>query len=121
MGRWRVRTSAVLYAIMRIVVGFLFACHGAQKLFGVFGAHSRASETLLLAGHGARTRRVLAHREHGRARRALLFCVPLHCIARIWCVEHRRAGKNDAAHHLRRTVTHRGRPFEVAYRRSQMM
>ena len=24
-----------LYAVMRIVVGFLFACHGAQKLFGV--------------------------------------------------------------------------------------
>ncbi|PYY01521.1 MAG: DoxX family protein, partial [Acidobacteria bacterium] len=22
---------------MRIVVGFLFACHGAQKLFGVLG------------------------------------------------------------------------------------
>jgi putative oxidoreductase len=29
--------SAYLYAIMRIVVGFLFACHGAQKLFGVLG------------------------------------------------------------------------------------
>jgi putative oxidoreductase len=26
-----------LYAVMRIVVGFLFACHGAQKLFGVLG------------------------------------------------------------------------------------
>ena len=26
-----------LYAAMRIVVGFLFACHGAQKLFGVLG------------------------------------------------------------------------------------
>ena len=29
--------SAYLYAVMRIVVGFLFACHGAQKLFGMFG------------------------------------------------------------------------------------
>lgn len=29
--------AALLYAIMRIVVGLLFACHGAQKLFGVFG------------------------------------------------------------------------------------
>jgi putative oxidoreductase len=29
--------SLYLYAIMRIVVGFLFACHGAQKLFGVLG------------------------------------------------------------------------------------
>jgi putative oxidoreductase len=27
--------SAQLYALFRIVVGFLFACHGAQKLFGV--------------------------------------------------------------------------------------
>jgi putative oxidoreductase len=25
------------YALMRIVVGLLFACHGAQKLFGLFG------------------------------------------------------------------------------------
>lgn len=26
------------FAAFRIVVGFLFACHGAQKLFGVLGA-----------------------------------------------------------------------------------
>jgi putative oxidoreductase len=29
--------SPYLYALMRIVVGLLFACHGAQKLFGVLG------------------------------------------------------------------------------------
>jgi putative oxidoreductase len=29
--------SPYFYAVMRIVVGFLFACHGAQKLFGVLG------------------------------------------------------------------------------------
>ncbi len=29
--------SQYLYAIMRIVVGLLFACNGARKLFGVFG------------------------------------------------------------------------------------
>lgn len=26
-----------IYAVFRIVVGFLFACHGAQKIFGLFG------------------------------------------------------------------------------------
>jgi putative oxidoreductase len=26
--------------VTRIVVAFLFACHGAQKLFGAFGGHS---------------------------------------------------------------------------------
>ena len=33
------RFSPQLYALMRIVVGLLFACHGAQKLFGVLGGH----------------------------------------------------------------------------------
>jgi len=31
------RFSPQLYALMRILVGLLFACHGAQKLFGLFG------------------------------------------------------------------------------------
>jgi putative oxidoreductase len=31
------RFGPQLYAIMRIVAGLLFACHGAQKLFGMFG------------------------------------------------------------------------------------
>jgi putative oxidoreductase len=29
-----------MYAAVRIVVGFLFACHGAQKLFGVLGSQA---------------------------------------------------------------------------------
>jgi putative oxidoreductase len=28
------------YAILRVIVGCLFACHGAQKLFGVLGGQS---------------------------------------------------------------------------------
>jgi putative oxidoreductase len=36
--------SPYLYAVMRIVVGFLFACHGAQKLFGVLGGSGPSGE-----------------------------------------------------------------------------
>lgn len=31
------RYSVLAYSLMRIVAGALFACHGAQKLFGVLG------------------------------------------------------------------------------------
>lgn len=43
-------TGFVPYAffILRIVVGFLFACHGAQKLFGVLGGHSMVHVPLML-------------------------------------------------------------------------
>jgi putative oxidoreductase len=37
-----------LYAIMRIVVGFLFTCHGAQKLFGVLGGFGPSGEAVAL-------------------------------------------------------------------------
>lgn len=33
LGRW----SDTIYGIMRIMVGLMFAQHGAQKLFGLFG------------------------------------------------------------------------------------
>ena len=35
-------------ALTRIVLGFLFACHGAQKLFGEFGGHPMLHNPLLL-------------------------------------------------------------------------
>jgi len=39
------------YSLLRIVMGFLFACHGAQKLFGVLGGHSMVHDPkMLVAG-----------------------------------------------------------------------
>ena len=32
------------YAIARIIIGALFACHGAQKLFGVLGGHAELND-----------------------------------------------------------------------------
>lgn len=49
MDRWLGKDSEVLYAVMRVVVGLLFACHGAQKLFGVLGGQSQLSNPMLVA------------------------------------------------------------------------
>ncbi len=37
------------YAALRVVAGFLFLCHGAQKLFGAFGGPSMLHVPLMLA------------------------------------------------------------------------
>jgi putative oxidoreductase len=37
------------FAALRIVSGFLFLCHGAQKLFGAFGGHAVLHVPLMLA------------------------------------------------------------------------
>ena len=42
--------SEGLYALMRFVVGGLFACHGAQKLFGVLGGAGHPHGKFLVAG-----------------------------------------------------------------------
>ncbi len=43
------RHSDTLYSLMRVVAGFLFACHGAQKLFGVLGGPAMRHVPLMLA------------------------------------------------------------------------
>jgi putative oxidoreductase len=48
MEHWMGKHSEALYALMRLVVGLLFACHGAQKLFGAFGGHVMTSNPLML-------------------------------------------------------------------------
>jgi putative oxidoreductase len=50
MERWLGKYSSFFYALMRIVAGALFACHGAQKLFGVLGGHKQAAPLMVAAG-----------------------------------------------------------------------
>lgn len=49
MSRVLGRYSEPAYALMRVVVGVLFACHGAQKLFGVLGGQAQLSNPKILA------------------------------------------------------------------------
>jgi putative oxidoreductase len=45
MDRFLGQYSEHAYALMRIVVGFLFTCHGAQKILGVLGGVDDAGGT----------------------------------------------------------------------------
>ena len=47
------RYAIPFYSIMRLIVGLMFFCHGAQKIFGWFsppGQHAGALPPLMLAG-----------------------------------------------------------------------
>jgi putative oxidoreductase len=49
MQRWLGSHGDRIYAVFRLVVGLLFACHGAQKLFGAFGAPKMTGNPMMLA------------------------------------------------------------------------
>lgn len=50
MEKWLGKYSNFFYALMRIVTGALFACHGAQKLFGVLGGTKQTATLMVAAG-----------------------------------------------------------------------
>jgi len=47
--RFLERYEAPIYAVFRIVLGLLFACHGAQKILGLFGG-PKAGQPLMIVG-----------------------------------------------------------------------
>ncbi len=49
MERYIGKFSEEAYALLRIVVGALFACHGAQKLFGLFHGPGEPTNPVRLA------------------------------------------------------------------------
>lgn len=50
MEKWLGKYSNFFYALMRFVAGVLFACHGAQKLFGVLGGQKQDVVLMIVAG-----------------------------------------------------------------------
>lgn len=46
----RSRAVEIAYALARIVFGFLFACHGAQKLFGLLGGQTADTNLKMAEG-----------------------------------------------------------------------
>ncbi len=51
MERFLGRHSETIFTALRVVAGLAYACHGAQKLFGLFGGHAMPLFSLMgLAG-----------------------------------------------------------------------
>ena len=48
MERWLGKWSEHIFALLRIVAGAMFACHGAQKLFGALGGHQMLNDPKIL-------------------------------------------------------------------------
>lgn len=47
---WLARYQEATYAALRVAAGFLFACHGAQKLFGALGGKAATDPLMVAAG-----------------------------------------------------------------------
>jgi putative oxidoreductase len=43
------RATEIIHAVARVVIGLLFACHGAQKLFGAFDG-TKVTQPLMIVG-----------------------------------------------------------------------
>jgi len=50
MERFLGKYSEALYALLRLIAGFLFTCHGAQKLFGALGGEKVSDALMQVAG-----------------------------------------------------------------------
>ena len=48
MSRFLGRYSPIVFALMRIIVGLLLACHGGQKVFGMFASPDHAATPFVL-------------------------------------------------------------------------
>jgi len=48
MDRFLGRHAERIYILLRVVAGLLFACHGAQKLFGALGGKAMTSDPMML-------------------------------------------------------------------------
>ena len=48
MDRFLGRHAERIYTLLRVVAGLLFACHGAQKLFGALGGTAMTSNPMML-------------------------------------------------------------------------
>jgi putative oxidoreductase len=47
---WLARFAQPIYAVLRVVSGLLFFCHGCTKIFGLFGGPPAPNTLIMVAG-----------------------------------------------------------------------